>query len=62
MNEEPCQQCIDKWGQQPSPWGDSMDELQAYDEHRSQHCNSPESRESRSTPVSINHRARAHTP
>lgn len=32
-----CQKCIDKWGQEPSPWGDSGMELDAYDEHVRDH-------------------------
>ena len=30
---EPCQKCIDRWGQEPSSWGDSVMELEAYDFH-----------------------------
>lgn len=34
-----CQKCIDKWGQEPSLWGDSIEELEAYDEHIKEHRN-----------------------
>lgn len=37
IGKEPCQQCLDKWGQEPSSWGDSLEELQAYDEHQREH-------------------------
>jgi hypothetical protein len=31
---ETCQQCLDRWGQEPSEWGDSSLELIAYFKHR----------------------------
>lgn len=37
MPRTPCQQCIDEWGQEPSPWGDSVAELDAYRAHETEH-------------------------
>lgn len=34
---DPCEACIEKWGQVPSPWGESVDELDAYAEHMREH-------------------------
>ena len=41
MTEKHCQACIDKWGQMPSPWGDSVSELESYEEHRREHVEVP---------------------
>jgi hypothetical protein len=35
--QEPCQKCIDAHGQMPSPYGDSVLELEAWDEHQKNH-------------------------
>lgn len=32
-----CQRCIEKWGQEPHAYGDSVLELDAYDEHLREH-------------------------
>lgn len=29
-----CQQCLDRWGQEPSEWGDSSLELICYYKHK----------------------------
>lgn len=36
-SDTPCQKCLDKWGQVPSAWGDTMVELNAYYEHMREH-------------------------
>jgi len=33
----PCQKCLDKWGAEPSAWGDSVVELNDYAEHVREH-------------------------
>lgn len=35
--ETACPLCLAKWGQVPSPWGDSVDELDDYAEHLREH-------------------------
>lgn len=32
-----CQECIDTWNQEPSKYGDSRLELDAYDTHKTEH-------------------------
>ena len=32
-----CKKCLDKWGRIPSAWGDSIEEVHAYQEHLDKH-------------------------